>query len=184
MLELQDYKTGEILLPQVTVAGAFSLKAMRGLIGRTEIDPNEGLLLRDPLCCLHTFGMRCAIDMVFLGRDGRVLGVASRVPPRRIRRHPGGVLQLELAAGQASLRGLVPGRRLRVINRPAGLCGGQVRTRSPHRESGSGIPQHSCVRAACGDGRDLHTVLISPRQEAPPGLDAMSSPANGSIQRS
>jgi uncharacterized membrane protein (UPF0127 family) len=44
---------------------------------------NPGLLI--PLCrCVHTFGMRFALDVVFLDRSGRVLHEVRAVPPWRV----------------------------------------------------------------------------------------------------
>ena len=56
------------------------------LLGLALLDPEEageGLLL--PRCrCVHTFGMRFALDLVFLDRAGRVVGLRHGAPPRRI----------------------------------------------------------------------------------------------------
>jgi len=43
----------------------------RGLLGRSELEPNEGLLLERSRS-VHTFGMRFPIDAVLLDRDDRV----------------------------------------------------------------------------------------------------------------
>jgi uncharacterized protein len=46
--------------------------------------PGE-LALRVPGCrSVHTFGMRFALDVVFLDGAGRVVDVAAGVPPRRV----------------------------------------------------------------------------------------------------
>jgi uncharacterized protein len=45
--------------------------------------PVGGLLI--PRCrSVHTFGMRFAIDLVWLGPGGRVVRVDRGVPPRRV----------------------------------------------------------------------------------------------------
>jgi uncharacterized protein len=56
-----------------------------GLAGLPEdaLEPGEGLLL--PRCrSVHTFGMRFALRVVFLDRDGRVVAERERVPPWRV----------------------------------------------------------------------------------------------------
>jgi uncharacterized membrane protein (UPF0127 family) len=54
-----------------------------------------GLLI--PLCSsVHTFGMRFALDVLFLDGDGRVIELRRGVPPRRVIRCPGAVAVLEL----------------------------------------------------------------------------------------
>lgn len=184
MVQLCDYDSGSILVPTVETAGSFSLGAMRGLIGRTSIGPGEGLLLRDPLGCIHTFGMRCDIDIVFLSRTLRVLEVAASVPPRRLRWARGGVAQLELAGGQAASNGLVPGRRLMVVEGPTDQSRGRVERRSPHAGTDTGSPSHIRRKAACGSSDNVPTVPCWPHWEAPHDPDALSLAVGGSTQRS
>jgi uncharacterized membrane protein (UPF0127 family) len=71
---------------------------MRGLLGRTGLDPEEGLLL-ERTRSVHTFGMRFAIAAALL--DGsRVVRALVRLPPRRVLLPRRGVRHvLELAVG-------------------------------------------------------------------------------------
>jgi uncharacterized membrane protein (UPF0127 family) len=39
----------------------------------------------DPCRSVHTFGMRFALDLIWLDRDGRMVRVDANVPPRRLR---------------------------------------------------------------------------------------------------
>ena len=56
---------------------------MRGLLGRDGLP--EGEVFVFPHCgSVHTFGMRFAIDVVFLDRDGRVLSIRENVRPGRV----------------------------------------------------------------------------------------------------
>jgi uncharacterized protein len=64
--------------------------------------PPEGAALLIPRCrSVHTFGMRFALDLVWLDAAGRVLAVDERVPPGRLRRHRGAVAVVEVAAGDS-----------------------------------------------------------------------------------
>jgi hypothetical protein len=64
--------------------------------------------------------MRFTIDVVFLNRQMRILGLAERVPPWRIRVAPRGTGRvLELAAGQISATKLTTGTYLVVDSTPA-----------------------------------------------------------------
>jgi uncharacterized membrane protein (UPF0127 family) len=47
--------------------------------------PAGGALLLPSCRSIHTFGMRYALDLVWLDRQGRVLAIDERVPPLRIR---------------------------------------------------------------------------------------------------
>jgi uncharacterized protein len=56
----------------------------RGLAKMAPMPPDHALrILRTN--SVHTFGMRFDLDLVWLGRDGRVLRVDRGVAPRRIR---------------------------------------------------------------------------------------------------
>jgi uncharacterized protein len=65
------------------VARAFG-ERRRGLAKMTPMAPDHALRI---LKCnsVHTFGMRFALDLVWLGRGGRVVRVDRDVAPRRIR---------------------------------------------------------------------------------------------------
>ena len=88
-----------------------ALLRARGLIGRQEPKPDEGLLLR---WCnqIHTFGMKYPIDVIFCDRKGVVLRV-STLPPRRLSRLvPRARYCIELRAGRARECGIDVGTRL------------------------------------------------------------------------
>ena len=83
---------------QVTVARSFWAR-LRGLLGRKSLTVGEALLL-SPCHGIHTWGMRFAIDVVFLSVSGEVLASHARVAPWQFRRGPKGTfMTLELAAG-------------------------------------------------------------------------------------
>lgn len=78
------------------------------LLGLARLDASEagpGLLI--PRCSsVHTFGMRFTLDLVFLDRAGRPLGVRRNVPPRRVvwRRGADAVLEVPAGEGESSAR--------------------------------------------------------------------------------
>jgi uncharacterized membrane protein (UPF0127 family) len=68
----------------------------RGLLGRTEFPAGEGLYLV-PCKWIHMYGMKFAIDVAFLGSDGRILAVHEGLRPNRLSRpvfRAEGVLEL------------------------------------------------------------------------------------------
>jgi uncharacterized protein len=77
------------------------LARMRGLLGRTELPRGEGILLR-PCGSIHTFFMRFPIDVVFVDREGKVVGVERDLKPWRTARRRGAKAVLELTAGAAA----------------------------------------------------------------------------------
>lgn len=71
-----------------------------GLAFLASIPPGHGLLI--PRCrCVHTFGMRFALDLIFLDAGGRVVRIAGDVPPRRVARCAGARAVVETRAGEA-----------------------------------------------------------------------------------
>jgi uncharacterized membrane protein (UPF0127 family) len=81
----------------------------RGLLGA---DVRERALVLDPCRQVHTFGMRCPIDVVWCDRRGKVLRMVT-LPPGRVSRP---VLRarfvIEAAAGAAESWGLRCGQVL------------------------------------------------------------------------
>jgi uncharacterized protein len=68
-------------------------------------DPGAALLI--PRCrSVHTFGMRFALDLVWLAADGAVVRVDRGVPPRRFRacRRARSVVEVPATAEPASPR--------------------------------------------------------------------------------
>lgn len=88
------------------------------LLGLAHLDPDQvgpGLLI--PRCrSVHTFGMRFALDLVFLDRRGLPLATRIAVPPRRLAGHRDAAAVLELpsvarSGNFAGARGSVAGAR-------------------------------------------------------------------------
>ncbi|MGC1340470.1 MAG: DUF192 domain-containing protein, partial [Candidatus Binataceae bacterium] len=82
----------------------------RGLLGRERLDPGHGLLFNNgrftPFMWMHMFFMKFAIDIVFLGRAGRVLKISHALRPWRVSAIVFGARQaLEIEAGAAAASG-------------------------------------------------------------------------------
>jgi uncharacterized membrane protein (UPF0127 family) len=103
-------ENGDVVCDRCVVADS-PVSRMRGLLGRSELRPGEGLLLR-PASAIHTWFMRFPIDAVFLDRDWRVVGISDDVRPWRAASRRGAKAVLELPAGESSRRGLALGDQL------------------------------------------------------------------------
>lgn len=75
---------GDVLLPRLLVAEGFADR-LKGLIGWDSVPPDVGLLIPDCVA-VHTFFMRCTIDVVFLSADMRVVEIVRRLPPSQMAR--------------------------------------------------------------------------------------------------
>jgi uncharacterized membrane protein (UPF0127 family) len=80
----------------------------RGLLGRSGLQRGEGMLI-DRAGSVHMFFMRFPIDVVFLDRDRRVVGVRPGLRPWRVAGARRAVAALELPAGAAAEAGIEEG---------------------------------------------------------------------------
>jgi uncharacterized protein len=85
-----------------SIAEAASMRArLLGLAGMRELPP--GWALHIPRCrAVHTFGMRFAIDLIFVTRTGDPVRVVRDVRPMRLVFCAGASSVIELSAGQAN----------------------------------------------------------------------------------
>ena len=87
------------------------LVRMRGLLGRSGLEPGESMLFR-PAGSIHMLFMRFAIDVVFCDEDLVVLSVVSGLRPWRMAGERGAKVVIELAEGAAAA--LRPGDHLSI----------------------------------------------------------------------
>jgi uncharacterized membrane protein (UPF0127 family) len=89
------------LADQAELARSFVARG-RGLMGRTTLPASYALIIY-PEWSIHTFFMRIPIDVLFVDRDNRVLGLRRAMPPSR------------------PFAGVAPWRGRYVIEMPAGV---------------------------------------------------------------
>jgi len=89
---------------------------LRGMLGRPEPAPGEGLLLA-PCRSVHMFWMKYPLDIVFLAPDGCVVEIYHGLEPsRRSRLHRDADRALELRAGTLASTETQRGDRLELRN--------------------------------------------------------------------
>ncbi|MDX1578668.1 MAG: DUF192 domain-containing protein [Gemmatimonadota bacterium] len=85
---------------------------LRGLIGRPEPEPGEGLLLR-PCQGVHMQWMRYPLDVAFVADDGRIVALYHELRPWRFSKtHRDAACALELPAGTLRATGTEVGDRI------------------------------------------------------------------------
>ncbi|WP_434595736.1 DUF192 domain-containing protein [Streptomyces sp. A5-4] len=99
---------------------ASSRARTRGLLDRDGI---VGAILLSPASCVHTVRMRFAIDVAYLDRELRVIGVRTMRPGRLGMPRPRARHVLEAEAGALLRWGLRRGVRVAVLARPTGISG-------------------------------------------------------------
>jgi uncharacterized protein len=91
---------GVVVCEHCRVADTFWLR-LRGLMGRTSLDPGEGMLFEQN-GSIHMFFMRIPLDVIFLDRESRVVKIARELQPWRTAAARGARTTIELAAGAAA----------------------------------------------------------------------------------
>lgn len=112
-MRLVELKSGATVADPCVVAASFSSRLV-GLMGKTRLEPGEALLF--PRCrSVHMWFMRISIDVVFLRglSEGQWEVTSLHAGLRPWRLLPVTDLRaddaLEMAAGEAERRGIIPG---------------------------------------------------------------------------
>ena len=75
-------RTGRLLAARAAMARTLMAR-VKGLLGRRSLGGQEALIL--PQChSIHTLGMRCSIDAVFVDRSWRVVAIHPHLRPGRL----------------------------------------------------------------------------------------------------
>jgi uncharacterized protein len=109
-LVLRRDDDGQVVCERCVVADT-TFRRLRGLLGRRELRPGDGIVLR-PGWSIHTAFLFFPIDVVFVSPDQVVIKVVRNLKPWRASTCRGARDVVELAAGEAARRGLEPGDRV------------------------------------------------------------------------
>ncbi len=111
ILKVRNLDSQTLLAHRVEVARTFKTR-FKGLLGRAELPTGDGLLIV-PCRQVHTFFMKFVIDVVFLDKKDRVIGIHHELAPWRLSSyHPDARSTLELPAGTLKSTRTEPGHRL------------------------------------------------------------------------
>jgi len=98
---------GTVVCERCDIADRYFAR-MRGLLGRKGLEPGGGMLLT-PESSVHMFFMHFPIDVVFLDRDYKVVGVRHELRPWQVAGARGAHAALELPAGTAAAARIAEG---------------------------------------------------------------------------
>lgn len=107
---LYDRDQGRCIVRKVWKAHG-SWERMRGLLGRPPLGDDEALLL-EPCRSVHSFGMRYALDLVYVDRRGRVCKMVYGMRPGSFSASLGAYSTIEFAAGKLAVAGIKIGDML------------------------------------------------------------------------
>lgn len=109
--EVLNVNRGKKIGSKICVAGTSKLRK-KGLLGAHQLDPGAGLWIA-PCEAVHTFGMKMAIDVVFLDKAFRVKKLIPNLRPWRMAASLSARSVLELAPGTIAESGTQIGDILR-----------------------------------------------------------------------
>lgn len=101
MIQIFNQTRGQVLADRAELARSFAARG-RGLMGRSALPAGYALIIY-PEWSIHTFFMRVPIDVLFVSRDGQVVGLREAMPPSR------------------PFAGVAPWRGRYVVEMPAGV---------------------------------------------------------------
>ncbi len=109
-LRITNRRSGEMLTTHAGIANTSELRR-RGLLKHTSLDPGDGLWIA-PCEAVHCFGMKFAIDVIYLNKQKKILKMRPNMGKNRIsfclRAHS----VLELPAGTIDKTGTSVGDEL------------------------------------------------------------------------
>lgn len=97
LIRVQNLTASTILAEDLRFANTFWSR-LKGLLGTSCLPPGQGLLIT-PCNSIHMFGMRYAIDVIFLDHTLQVMKLLHTFPPGKMACCPGSAHVLELPAG-------------------------------------------------------------------------------------
>ena len=161
---------GTVVCPRCTVA-ATPLRRMKGLLGRKDLPPGEGVLLR-PASSIHMLFMRFPIDAVFLDRELR--RAQGRAGPQAVALRLGPRLEVGRRARRRR------GRPARHRSGPAADAGrnaalkgggGGSKEPPPGRRAASAAASDAAISISPVDGVSSEEPILrsEPRKSRPPG---------------
>ncbi|HLX42844.1 MAG TPA: DUF192 domain-containing protein [Bryobacteraceae bacterium] len=109
-LRVTNQSRGQVLADRADIADT-SAKRRTGLLKHTGLEPGEGLWIA-PCEGVHTFGMKFAIDVLFLNKKKKILKVRPNMVRRRMALSLRAHSVLELPAGTIEATGTAKGDQL------------------------------------------------------------------------
>jgi uncharacterized protein len=81
-MRIANQTRSTIIAASASEARSFTEKFL-GLMGKANLPESSGLIIRDTNW-IHTFWMRFPLDLIYITRERRVVGLEESLPPNRI----------------------------------------------------------------------------------------------------
>ncbi len=105
---------GRQIAHEVIVAKNFTAR-LKGLLGRKSLTPGSALIIK-PCNSIHTWFMKFNIDVLFVGKSGKVVKAVEGLPPFKFAAARVAAYAVELPAGTIREHGIKPGDVVEVVS--------------------------------------------------------------------
>ena len=110
---LRNQRTGEVLADRLLPA-LDSASRKTGLLKHTALGDGEAMIIA-PSNAVHTWFMKFDLDLLFVGRDGRVVKTRAGVKPWRMSAALRAFAVIEMRSGTLAVRETLPGDLLELV---------------------------------------------------------------------
>ena len=110
---LRNQRTGQVLATTLLPA-LDSATRKTGLLKHTSLADGEAMLIA-PSNAVHTWFMKFDLDLLFVGRDGRVVKTRAGVKPWRMSAALRAFAVIEMRSGTLAVRETLPGDLLELV---------------------------------------------------------------------
>lgn len=105
---------GRQIADRVILAQTFTAR-LKGLLGRKSLAPGNALIIK-PCNSIHTCFMKFNIDVLFIGRSGRVVKAVEDLPPFKFAAARVAAFVVELPSGTIREHGIKPGDVVEMVS--------------------------------------------------------------------
>jgi uncharacterized membrane protein (UPF0127 family) len=113
-LRLVNLDNGQTVSDSIELAVTF-LTRLKGLMFRAQLSQGGGLYLH-PCKSIHTFFMKFPIDVLYLNKDWKIVGLEEQLQPGKIGRNvPGAVSVIELESGSIQKNSIKEGQIVKLL---------------------------------------------------------------------
>ena len=112
-MKVLDKDTGVTIIENLKLAYSF-MKRLKGLMFDKQMQPQSGVHIK-PCTSVHTFFMKFPIDVIYVDKEMRIVGLEQSLKPGEIgKRYKNVHSVIELEAGKILELGIIVGQTLKI----------------------------------------------------------------------
>lgn len=113
-MRLVNLENAQIIAESIESANTF-FKRLKGLMFRQELSPGSGIYLY-PCNAIHTFFMKFPIDVLYIDKDWRIVGMEEHLQPGKVgKKFSAATSVIELESGSIRLNSIQRGQIVKLL---------------------------------------------------------------------